>query len=602
MAQSKPVIQEAGKSLSTLPLLETHHRHRENIGGSGDEAPLFTLPDSNEALCAILDDYFQSSTFCQLSSSTKQTVSNAFSVLTSLYGGDEIDNSRRLEALSSWLKEVVSDDTMKAVSSALSAGDTYAAVFGALAGGDTSLASSIALEAGKYRLSLVLANSGTEPQHYFEEQLKMWNESGAQTLVVSDLLRIFSLASGSADVEKKMFNANAASYNIDWRRRFGMYLWSFPHGNAKISDVVEKYNADVLAKLAPAAIPLHSSSEESVCVFYQMLNNYISTGTSLSSILAPLSHTPYRYDFSTSFHFGATLSALSCSKLTLGEEDLVVDAVASQLIADGSWEWAVYVTLCLFDRSNASESTMTARRIRAKSIVSRFYNPSKDSTAGDRREFLQLIGVPPAWFFETAAYRAQNNGDIFGLVENLKRVSLKDCLAAVESLLIPHMILEGKEACGKLRAFLKALSSIVSEDYLCYWGKPFGCGSIYNFLVLAEKFDQLSSLPMEEIAMHGDEIDGLLHAATELESTLTIKNNDQSHLLAKIPHQVVLTPSSIVQAEVLAQLYLLRIQLVAIKNGHPLKGIKSQPSSKYALSSGFFAESILRELASTARA
>jgi hypothetical protein len=64
----------------------------------------------------------------------------------------------------------------------------------------------------------------------------------------------------------------------------------------------------------------------------------------------------------------------------------------------------------------------------------------------------------------------------------------------------------------------------------------------------------------------------------------------------------VLTPSSIVQAEVLAQLYLLRIQLVAIKNGHPLKGIKSQPSSKYALSSGFFAESILRELASTARA
>jgi hypothetical protein len=598
LVQSKPVVHQAGPSPATLPLLETHQKHSEAVGRTEDEAPLFTLPASNGALCDVLDDYSQSSTFCQLSDATKQTVSNAFSLLTSLYGEDGIDDSRRLDAFSTWLKGVVSDATLKDISAAESVGDRYAAIFAALAGGDSALASSIALESGNYRLSLLLANSGTLSQSFYEQQLKLWNESGAQPLVVSDLLRIFSLASGSAEVEKTMFNASAATYNIDWRRRFGMYLWSCPHNDSKVSVVVEKYNADVLAKLAPAAT---SVSGESICVLYQMLNHYISTGTLVSSILAPISHTPFRHDFSSSFHLGATLSAVSGSNLSLQTEGLIVDAIASQLIAEGSWEWAVYVTLCLLDRGNASESTIEARRIRARAIVSRFYNSSSDSSAEDRREFLQSIGVPPAWFFESAAYRAQNNGDLFGLVENLKKVNLKDCLVAVESFLIPHMILEGKDACGKLRTFLQALSSIASEVYRSYWDKPFGIGSIYKFLILAEKVDQLSRKSMEEIAMHSDEIDALLQAATELDSTLTSKSTVQSHLLAKVPHQIVLAPTSIVQAEVIAQLYLLRMQLVAIKNGQPLKVLTTQPSShsRNALSSGFFAESILRELAST---
>lgn len=597
LVQSKPAVHQGGPSLVTLPLLETHQKHSESVFGTDDEAPLFTLPASNEALCNVLDDYSQSSTFCQLSDATKQTVSNAFSLLTSLYGEDGIDDTRRLRALSTWLKGVVSDATLKDISAAETVGNTHAAIFAALAGGDTALASSIALETGNYRLSLLLANSGTQSQSFFEQQLKFWNKSGAQPIVASDLLRIFSLASGSADVEKTMFNASAASYNIDWRRRFGMYLWSCPHTDAKVSVVVEKYNADVLAKLAPAAT---SVSGESMCVLYQMLNRYISTDTPVSSILAPISHTPFRHDFSSSFHLGAALSAASGSNVSLQTESLVIDAIASQLIAEGSWEWAVYVTLCLIDRRNASESTIKARRIHAKAIVSRFYS-SNDPSAQDRREFLQSMGVPPAWFFESAAYRAQNDGDLFGLVENLKKVSLKDCLVAVESFLIPHMILEGTDACVKLRTFLQALSSIASEDYRSYWERPFGIGSIYNFLILVEKVDKLSRKSVEEIVMHSDEIDALLQAATDLDSMLTSKSTDQSHLLAKIPHQIVLAPTNIVQAEIIAQLYLLRMQLVAIKNGQPLKVMTTHPSSRsqYALSSEFFAESILRELAST---
>lgn len=607
LIQSKPVVNSAETNPATLPLLETHYKHKKAVGGTGDEAPIFTLPASNRALCDVLDEYSQSSSLCQLNDSTKQTVTNAFTLLTSLYGGDEIDDNRRLEALTSWLKAIVSDDTMTDISAAESAGKTHAAIFAALAGGDTALASSIALETGNYRLSLLLANSGTQSRPFFDQQLKMWNESGAQALVDSDLLRIFSLASGSADVEKKMFNTNAASYNIDWRRRFGMYLWSSPQGNnAKVSDAVEKYNADILAKLAPAAKPLYSSAGDSQCVLYQILNHYISNGTPISSILSPISHTPYRHDFSASFHIGAALSALSPTNLSPGEEGLIVDAIASQLIAEGSWEWAVYVTLCLLDRENASESMIVARQVRAKAIVSRFYNPSNDQSAKNYREFLQSVGVPSAWFFESAAYRAQNNGHLFEMVENLKMVSLKDCLVGVESFLIPNMILEGKEACGKLKAFLEAMSLMASEEYSSYWNKPFGCGSILKFLVLAEKVDQLSKVSMDEISMHMDVIDGLLQNVTDLESTLesTLTNtgNDENlhRLAAKIPYEISLAPAGVVQAEVVAKVYLLRMQLVAIKNGQPLKGLTPQSSSQYGMSSGFFqAESILRELAST---
>jgi len=597
LVQSKPVLHQAGPPPATLPLLETHQKHSKAVGGTADEAPLFTLPTSKVALIDALDDYSQSSSSHQLSSdSTNQIVSNAFSLLTTLYGENGVDDTRRLEALSAWLKGVVSAATSKDISVAESVGDTQAAIFAALAGGDTALASSIALNSGNYRMSLLLANSGTQSQSFFEQQLKLWNESGAQPLVTSDVLRIFSSASGSADVEKTMFNTSPASYNIDWRRRFGMYLWSCPYNNAKVSDVVEKYNADVSNKLAPAAT---SVSGESTCLLFQMMHHYISTGTPLSSILAPISHTPFRHDFSFSFHIGAMLSAVSGSNMSLHTEGLVVDAIASQLIAEGSWEWAVYVTLCLLDPCNASDSTMEARRIRAKAIVSRFYDPSCDLSAEDRREFLHSIGVPPAWFFESNAYRAQNSGDLFGLVENLKKVSLKDCLIAVESFLIPHMIFGGKEACRKLKVFLDALSSIASEDYRRYWDKPFGCGSIHNFLILAESVDQLSMMSMDEMAMHSDEIDGLLQTATNLEATLGNTSADQSNLLAKIPHQIVLTPTNIVHAEVVAQLYLLRMQLVAIKNGQPLKGLTTQPSTQHTLASGFFAESMLRELAST---
>jgi nuclear pore complex protein Nup98-Nup96 len=607
LVQSKPAINNSAETNpATLPLLETHYKHKKAVGGTGDEAPIFTLPVSNKSLCDLLDDYSQSSSLCQLNDSTKQTVTNAFTLLTSLYGDDEIDDKRRLQALTAWLKGVVSDDTMTDISAAESAGKTYAAIFAALAGGDTTLASSIALDTGNYRLSLLLANSGTQSQPFYDQQLKMWNESGAQALVDSDLLRIFSLASGSADVEKKMFNTNATSYNIDWRRRFGMYLWSSPQGNtAKVSDAVEKYNADILAKLAPAAKPLHSSAGDSQCVLYQILNHYISNGTPISSILSPISHTPYRHDFSASFHIGATLSALSTTNLSPGEEGLIVDAISSQLIAERSWEWAVYVTLCLLDRENASESMIVARQVRAKAIVSRFYNPSNDSSAKNSREFLQSIGVPSTWFFESAAYRAQNNGHLFEMVENLKMVSLKDCLVGVESFLIPNMILEGKEACGKLKAFLEAMSLMASEEYSSYWNKPFGCGSILKFLVLAEKVDQLSNVSMDEISMHMDEIDGLLQNVTDLESTLTNKANDENihRLAAKVPYEISLAPAGVVQAELVSKVYLLRMQLVAIKNGQPLKGLTPQSSSQYDMSSGFFvAESILRELASTVSA
>ena len=100
-------------------------------------------------------------------------------------------------ALTSWLKAVVSDNTMS----------YYAEILAALADGVTidalEAASSIAIENGNYRLSLLLTSLGTQSQHYYAQQLEIWNDSGAQAHIDSDLLRIISLLSRGVDIVER---------------------------------------------------------------------------------------------------------------------------------------------------------------------------------------------------------------------------------------------------------------------------------------------------------------------------------------------------------------------------------------------------------------
>lgn len=623
LVQSRPVValSTADKITSTaLPLLETHKKHCVKvIGESENEAPIYTLPRNipgNQALFHALEDYHKASSMCLFGSTTKKVVSNSFSLLVSLYGGGNtpgspVTDACRVEAVSTWLRSFVASDMIEAITAAQSSGDNFGAIFTALSGGDSERASSLALAAGCPRLSLMLANSSMRAQPFYENQLAMWHDTGAQQYTPTSILRICSIASGSIDIERQMFRTYNASYDIDWRRRFGIYLWSCSHSQnqSTVSSVVNQYVSDVTAGLAPPAKPLYCEDNAvptKECMLYQILNHYGKVDIPLAGIIDPLSHTPFAHDFSSTFHLCATMSALVDCNLNIHQEGLITDSLASQLIGDGLWEWAVYVCLCSVGSKGVVRSSSAARMIRAKNIIMRFYSPSTDPIAESRCSFLQDIGIPSQWLAEARAYRLASEGDIFGMLESLMQCSASASMAVLERLIIPHMILEGKNSRSQLWQLLESLRSKITENSVIDWDKPNGCGVFHQLLDLEATVEDLSRMQPGELQMSDVDIDHLLELATDLEAMISTGSETRAHNatlpFTKVGYGFRRTPPNVVNAEVGNMMTGLRMHLMAIKTGKSLN-YKSQMalSCPSQLSSslkpdGLYADSLIRGL------
>ena len=577
LVQSKPHISE--ETVDPLPLFKTHHKHSKPIKTDA-EAPLFRLlQGSNSAI----GDYVDSSASYALRSEIRKAVSSSFSLMACLYGGDDATNGttitshRRLEAVSNLMKRVVSDNVSNDIYSAQSKGDTYGSIFAALSGGDTSRACSLALDNGHRRLSLMLATSGAAGRSLFESQIEAWNKSGAESYVPSGILRLFSLSSGSLDTEKNLFKASSKTYLIDWRRRFGMYIWSCCHEESTVSSLVEQYNADVSNGVAPYPTPLYDGKITDCtfsvhkCVLHEILNHYTGS-TTLADISSPPSHTTLYHDFSASFHLAASMTSLTKSSLTLNQENTIIDAISSQLIMDGSWEWAVYATLSLIGNNELTKSTVASRVTRARNIISMFYT-SSNSYHTARRSFLENLGVPSEWFSAAVSYRSASKGAVFTHVEHLVHFDTLEAFKAVENIIIPHYILEGKDSRDQLMHILQSIGA-GSHDLCADLVGASLCEPIYDFLLLSKKVQELSLLSSEELEIRRYEIEQMINWASTLQQLLSEHRDDTSKeqtLLVKIPFELKLTPRYVYLAEVCRMLTDLRIQLLAFMDGTPHK-------------------------------
>jgi len=385
-----------------------------------------------------------------------------------------------------------------------------------------------------------------------------------------------------------------------------MHLWSCSSDQASISSIFEQYTTDFTSGLAPPPIPLYcdgsTTKTSNQCILFKILKNYRDKDVPLADIVAPSSHCQYHHDFSATLHLCASMTALtSSSTLSDHQESLIVDSVASQLIAEGSWEWAVYASLCHIDGSNnVSEASASARRIRAKYIISRFYAPSTDPSAERRRSFLQSVGVPPQWFIEAHAYRAQQEGDVFRMLDNLMKFSTKESKACLESLVIPHMILEGKESRKQLFEILASLKSMLPPDD----SLPSVLDSIQKFLELQAQVDKLSGLSLDAIEASNIDLDNLISVATDLEDVIPkVSGKTTSTLFYKLRYVFSKVPQAIVFSEVQMMLSMIIAQLLAVKKGDILDNdthMALRTPSKLAFSShpdGLFDNSaIIREL------
>jgi len=460
--------------------------------------------------------------------------------------------------------------------------DSYGSVFAALSGGDMPKASSLALDCECSRLSLMLASSGVMSQPLFASQLQMWKETKAQEHVPNGILRLFSLASGSVAIEQSIFKADSNSYTIDWRRRFGMYLWSCPiQEDTTVSSIVEQYRVDVSTGVAPAPTPLYACVDSSImrthnCVLYEILGHHANPETTrLANIVAPATHTKFNHDFSVSFHLAASLTALTNTSLTLNEENLIIDAISSQLIMNGSWEWAVYATLSSIGNNHLPKAVETSRMIRASNIILRFYTVSATNRA--RRSFLEKIGVPPEWFSAAIAYRSVSEGEVFTYVNNLLDFSIDEAVSAIENIIIPHYILGGKKSRDQLMQILQTVASGPDEIRDCWEGTRI-CKPIYEFLCLSNGMEDLSDLSTNDIEI-------LIDGAATLYKTLSQYRNvcKEEAPLAKVPFNVTLIPRHVYLAEVCRMLSDIRLRLLSLKSGNSVEIKKCSSELVFAL-------------------
>jgi hypothetical protein len=562
LIQSKPSI--SSETSNPVQLLKTHHSHNVPVDDDND-VHFYTLPKGGNS---AVQEYIESASSYTLKCATQKAVVSSFSLMACLYNDDDnkdekITTSRRLEAVSKWLKQVVSDDVSQDISSARLKGDSYGAVFAALSGGDLTKASSLALDIGHPRLSLMLASSGSASQHLFNSQEVSWNETGAQSFVPSGILRIFSLAGGSVDTEESIFKADSKSYNVDWRRRFGMYIWSCrTHEAPAVASIVKQYRSDVFNGVAPSPTPLYiGETRDNImttphnCVLYEMFSHYADSQTaSLASIVSPASHTKFHHDFSASFHLAAALTALTSSSLTLNQEDLIIDSLASQLIMAGSWEWAVYITLCLIGNNSLPKHAVTSRLMRAKRIISMFHT----SSSNQKRSFLENLGVPSEWFSAAIAYRSAYEGDVLTYVEHLIQFTNPESVSTIEDIVIPCFILGGKKCRDQLMKILHSFAASCDDR----WGGSSLCRHIYDFLCLSNDVEEISSIS-------SDVIENMVDGAATLHKTLSeflIACNEQSPL-CKIRAGVTLAPRYVYLTEVLRMLSNIHLQLLSYKSG-----------------------------------
>jgi len=328
--------------------------------------------------------------------------------------------------------------------------DPLAAVFAALSGGNMGLACELAADAGWEQLALALA-SGAVGQPYVMQELAhvaatAHSSSSSSTGNLSSLLhptvlRALRAAGGDGNFEDQRFRTEKDDPSLDWRQRLVLRILQNSDGKT-LSQTLQLYERDILAGTVPfpkpdylmgsqtASMSSPTSSDNVKSLFYRLLQFCADpTSMSASEAINPSGYTPVLHDFALSFHLLASICATKLdrtSSLSEYEVEYILNGFEAQLVNQGQWEWAVFVSLCQIGPA-CSPETQRCKVQRAKNLVLRHFGggggsqdlPSSSSLDQLRRDFLQRkLRLPSQWFDEALCYRAAANGNTDKCIEH----------------------------------------------------------------------------------------------------------------------------------------------------------------------------------------
>lgn len=208
------------------------------------------------------------------------------------------------------------------------------------------------------------------------------------------------------------------------------------------------------------------------------------------------------------------------------------------------------------------ERCLSVETDRAKTMVLQNYR----SNSKDRRAFLEGVGVPCVWFDEALAVQCATNGDVFGYLSHMVKVSADEACASLESTLIPNIFFMNKSDLAEARMVLDAFS--VDSESLA--GAVFDFFQIYEAIALLEKATQEevdSSVPL--LLERCDQVEQVFASYRFGEAKL------QGPTLRIIP-DAKMVPMACFLAEVLSQISLFKFQLQALRSHLGLSSTATQ--------------------------
>lgn len=272
------------------------------------------------------------------------------------------------------------------------------ATFVLLTGHRISDACSKLLEAEDYRLATVLPLIGGDrkTRAEFQKQLDEWRTSGALAEIQLPIRTLYELLAGNTshsegipgplEDQTPSFSISER-FDLDWKRTFALRLWYGIYEDQAIEEAVRRYERDFKAadnvqqpvpwyeelKGSAAANAAsesngfqissrsHSNNADRHDLLWGLLKVYSDEGCNLEEILHPRSYGRSDLDYRLAWQLRQIFSEKQIRDVTYNyslagsevEENVISEQIttsfASQLEAEGLYEWAIFVLLHLND-------------------------------------------------------------------------------------------------------------------------------------------------------------------------------------------------------------------------------------------------------------
>lgn len=388
--------------------LKCQLKHAEAEINSTSDCPFFLPSGSTKAL----QDHFELSEEHAALGAFDEFCETVWSLCVALWGDqEELEDVRedshasimvRRELFSDWLENVVTEKKLSKQDQALG---TLKPILNLLTCHKVMEACELAFKSNNMNLSMLLAQTSSSKtvRALIQMQLDSWKSIEADKFVDMDYLKALMLVAGVAS-----FESTAGAVNIydgmDWMKAIAINVWYLCSPTASITDALLRYEeasqSDAAAPLPPYINEYRINSPKQIHdIRYHLLQLYSKRSHPLETVLNPATHSADLMDFRLSWLLLQVLRGLGYNHCSEASEAHLHVSFATQLEANGLWQWAIFVLLHIRNQSQ--------REIAVQTMLYRYIDLSEDAEYLKKEKFIiSDLGVPEKWIYWAKAVRA----------------------------------------------------------------------------------------------------------------------------------------------------------------------------------------------------